>query len=492
VSGSINPLDYGVLVTGFSRMRLPEIRQAIIDTLQQKTELVFETRPDSITGQFIDVFAEREATVWELAEAVYHAMYPTSAYGVNLDYAVSFTGVKRLFASKSIAWVNYYGVEGTIIPIGTLLRSNNDNMNYLNQLPVTISKSAIGEVTVSIDTAVVGATYWIRIDAYTANYIVILGDTNLIVAQNLAADLQTGSDHIVTLTDNVINIQNVEGINFNFATSTNVTVVEFGTIAQVIAEDYGPADISANSITQIVTTQFGLDRVNNPTPGQAGRNTETDDELRLRYDRGVYRLGAATIDSIWANLQQNIIGLINVTVYENNDDFVDVDGRPPHCIEVVAYGGDAQDIANEIWRLKPAGIETFGNTEVTVTDSANYSHIMRFSRPELVYVWINVRVGLYNEEIFPPAGDNMIAQIISDTGNSFGVGKDVIVQRFHGPVYSQVSGIGSMVISCYATSDPDYTPQDTDYTLGNYPISVRQLSIFAVERVLVIVDVPSI
>ena len=64
MSDVIADLEYGMLPTGFSRMRLPEIRQAIINSLQTKTGLTFETRPNSITGQFIDVFAEREAVIW--------------------------------------------------------------------------------------------------------------------------------------------------------------------------------------------------------------------------------------------------------------------------------------------------------------------------------------------------------------------------------------------------------------------------------------------
>ena len=489
---SIDPLDYGVLPSGFARMRLPEIRQAIIDSLQSNTGLTFETRPDSITGQFIDVFAEREAAVWELAEFVYHAMYPISAFGVNLDHSVSFAGVRRLFASKSVAWVNFYGVEGTAIPVGTLVRSNLDAQNYLNEAQFIITKLAAGDVTVSINSAIVGQAYWIRIDNVTTSYTVVTGDTNVDVANHLYGSLIQDSSYITTQDANTIRVYNIEGFNFNFATSTNITIVQLGTMAKVTAEEFGVNEIPANSIDQIITTRTGLDSVNNTLPGQSGRNQETDDELRRRYTQGVYQFGAATIDSIQANLQQNILAINTVNVYENHTDFVDVEGRPPHCIEVVAYGGDSQDIADEIWRVKPAGIETYGATVVPVTDSAGYSHYMRFNRPQLVYVWLTVQVSLYNEESFPPTGDQMIQQIIVDTGNSFGIGKDIIVQRFYGPVYTQVSGISGMIVKVATTADPHIVPLDTDYQPGNYAISVRQLSSFAVDRVRVTVDVPPI
>lgn len=131
MSGSLNPLDYGVLPSGFSRMRMPEIRQAIINSLTQSLGIVLETRPDSITGQFIDVFAEREATMWELAEAVYFAMYPISATGINLDHSVSFAGVVRLFAEQSTSPCVCYGAEGTIIPAGSYIQNSVSQFVYV-------------------------------------------------------------------------------------------------------------------------------------------------------------------------------------------------------------------------------------------------------------------------------------------------------------------------------------------------------------------------
>src|SRR5580765_6469481 len=137
-------------------MRLPEIRQTIIDTLQTTTGLTFETRPDSITGQFINVFAEREATLWEIAETVYHAMYPISATGVNLDHSVSFAGVRRLFAQRSTVWCACYGIETTIITAGSIVRSSLTQDNFLLDADVTISRQNAIDSTVSVDSAVVG------------------------------------------------------------------------------------------------------------------------------------------------------------------------------------------------------------------------------------------------------------------------------------------------------------------------------------------------
>ena len=229
----------------------------------------------------------------------------------------------------------------------------------------------------------------------------------------------------------------------------------------------------------------GWDAVDNLVPGHLGRNLETDDELRLRYDSGVFQLGAATLESIKANLQQNIAGIIGLEVYENMEDVTDSEGRPPHSIEVIAYGGDPQDIANQIYLVKAAGIDTFGSLTVMVTGSSGYQHDINFNRPVPMYIWVEVDVTLYNEETFPDSGITQIQLIVTQTGNAFGIGKDVIPQRFFGPIYSSVPGISNLVIRVAKTTDPNVVPVLADYSEAIIPIGAREISEFDVTKVAV-------
>jgi uncharacterized phage protein gp47/JayE len=484
MSDLINPTAYGVLVTGFSRMRLPEIRQLIIDTLNTTLGITFETRPDSITGQFIDTFAEREAALWELAEAVYHAMYPISATGVNLDHAVSFAGVRRLFAQSSIAWCVCYGVETTTIPAGSIIRNSSTQDNFLLDADVTISRQSAIDVTVGINDAVVGNQYWIQINTITYSYTAVAGDTALLVAQNLSV-LLLSSGFTIELDANFIRIYGLESVPFAFQVSTNIQITVLGSPGNFTAEVFGPVDVTAGNLTQIVSTMNNWTGVNNIVPGQAGRNLETDDELRVRYDQGVFLLGAATLESIRANLLQNVPGILNCQVYENDGDVADSEGRPPHSIEVIAYGGDPQIIAEQIWLLKAAGIDTFGSITVDINDSIGVSHPINFNRPTPVYIWVDIQVSLYNEEVFPDNGVPLIQSIVAATGNSFGIGKDVIIQRLYGPIYAGVSGIGQMTITVAREDDASTVPAPGDYVATNIAISSRELSQFDVTHVSV-------
>jgi uncharacterized phage protein gp47/JayE len=485
VSDLVNPVTYGVLPTGFSRMRLPEIRQQIIDTLQQKTGVTFETRTDSITGQFIDTFSEREATLWELAEAVYHAMYPISATGINLDHAVSFAGVRRLFAERSTAWCVLYGTETTTISAGSIIRNNNTQDNFLLDTAVTISRQRTIDTTLAINDAIVGNQYWIQINTILYSYTCATGDAPIDIAAVLSTQL-LASGFTIVLDANQIQIYGIESIPFALQISTNIQILILGTPGNFTAENFGPIDVTAGNISTIVSTMTGWDSVNNIVDGHMGRNLETDDELRLRYNTGVFRLGAATLESIQASLLQNVSGILSCQVYENEDDIVDSEGRPPHSIEVIAYGGDPQDIANQIWLLKAAGIDTYGDVTVQVTDSIGVSHPINFNRPTPVYIWVDVQVTLYNEEIFPDNGVQLIQTTVTNTGNSFGIGKDVIVQRFYGPIYSAVSGIGKMDITVAREDDANTVPlYPADYSDVNISISSRELSTFDVTHVSV-------
>jgi hypothetical protein len=102
-----------------------------------------------------------------------------------------------------------------------------------------------------------------------------------------------------------------------------------------------------------------------------------------------------------------------------------------------------------------------------------------------VYIWVNVQVTLYDEEVFPDDGVALIQGIITQTGNSFGIGKDVIVQRLYGPIYVGVSGIGKMDITVVRENDPSTVPPAGNYASTNIAIASREISTFDVTHVAV-------
>jgi uncharacterized phage protein gp47/JayE len=382
-----------------------------------------------------------------------------------------------------------YGTQGVIIAAGAVVRSETSREDFVLQEDVTIDANAIGDISFSVDTAIPGNTYsisLIKADETTiiGSYVAVSGDTNVIIAGHIS-DRLVSANYTIENDANIIRAYRTDGLNFQTSHSVGILITQLGATGLFKAINYGYIEIPIGDITDIVTTQTGWDSVYNVAPGQSGRDVETDDQLRQRYATGVYILGAATLPSIQANLENNILGLINVTVYQNDTGQPDIDGRNPHSIEVVANGGDPQSIGEEIYRVKAAGIETYGDVHIDVSDSAGYNHVIKFNRPEPVYVWVSVQITKYSEETFPGNGDVLTKQIITDTGNNFGVGKDIIHQRFMGPMYSQMDGMSSVVISTAVMDDSVTIPAPGAYTTDNKPIAVRELSRFSIDRVTV-------
>ena len=104
-------MDYGVLPTGFIKMRLPEIRAAIITDLKQRLLAAglpadIQTRPDSVLGLLIDTFAEREAALWFQHTATRRWLQQFA--GSRLDVSRVSTHSHPKVAAKSITYIKYF------------------------------------------------------------------------------------------------------------------------------------------------------------------------------------------------------------------------------------------------------------------------------------------------------------------------------------------------------------------------------------------------
>jgi hypothetical protein len=112
----------------------------------------------------IAMFADREDTLWALAESVYLAMYPPSASGASLDNAVSFAGVGRLKAAKSTVYAAFYGTEGSLVAAGAQACLTDSQTLFDLEAPVTITAAAAVDATVAGIAVANATTYTIAIN----------------------------------------------------------------------------------------------------------------------------------------------------------------------------------------------------------------------------------------------------------------------------------------------------------------------------------------
>jgi len=158
-------------------------------------------------------------------------------------------------------------------------------------------------------------------------------------------------------------------------------------------------------------------------------------------------------------------------------------GRLAKSFEAVVEGGSDADVANKIWLTKPAGIQTFGNTSFTITDSQGEQQVINFSRPTSIYIWVTVALTLYPEETFPPNGQDLVASAINTYGNDLGIGVDVLLQRVLAQIFT-VPGIASGVMQIAATNGPGDSPL---YGTADIPIQENEIAVFDLSRITVTV-----
>lgn len=111
-------VTYGVTPEGFLRKTLEVIKLELEEDYRAKMGAGVNLQADTPYGQAIGIHSEREALVWELAEACYQARRPAYATGAAMDTLFALSGVRRLASTRSSVVLLCGGTQGTLIPAG--------------------------------------------------------------------------------------------------------------------------------------------------------------------------------------------------------------------------------------------------------------------------------------------------------------------------------------------------------------------------------------
>ncbi len=131
---------YGLTPQGFVIKTLDEIKQEMDAALRAVFGAQINTSAQSVFGQLIGIFAEREALLWELLADIYNAQYPATAEDISLDLAAALTGHVRLPARAGIIEdVQLSGTVGTVVPAGVVFSvADNPDARFKTEQQVTI------------------------------------------------------------------------------------------------------------------------------------------------------------------------------------------------------------------------------------------------------------------------------------------------------------------------------------------------------------------
>ena len=131
-------VTYGLTAAGFvtkpQSQIISEIESSLQDTFGQNINL----GPESNFGQLVGIFSEREALIWQLAEAVYASENPNFAEGTSVDNILALNNLKRLLATATrtnpspvtnTQGITLYGIvlrgtPGTVIPSGSIAQTS--------------------------------------------------------------------------------------------------------------------------------------------------------------------------------------------------------------------------------------------------------------------------------------------------------------------------------------------------------------------------------
>jgi hypothetical protein len=256
----------------------------------------------------------------------------------------------------------------------------------------------------------------------------------------------------------------------------------------------------SETLTVITTPVAGLSTALNLLDAAPGINFETDTEFRLRRLQELAANGLAALDAIQGGLVdlEDSTGaplLTAASVFENVTDSTDGNGLPPHSIQALVLYPNAPvtatdfAVATEILKAKPAGIQTYGAQEVSVTDASGQEHAIYFDYPTGQWIWVQVTVVPSDTGY---AGDAAVQQAIVNFANGlippfpgYGVGSVVYVGALYGPVLAVPGVVTISSLTICQTNVGAGAPSGGSYNAFNEAMTRTQIPLFDTSRIFV-------
>lgn len=444
--------DFGLTDTGFIPKTLENLKGEFEEDFRSNFGAAVNVEPESVNGQLIGIFSERLAELWEGLLDVYASMDPDQATGTAQDALMALTGTMRLGARNSTATVYAVGDAGTSLLAGRIF-----------------SIPGLGTRFDSLATvALVAAPAWTGSHAYALGDVVAnAGRVFYATAAGTSAASGGPSGSGTAIVDGTVTWRSL-GAGAAYAA------------VPVRAEATGPKPAYAWTLTTVETAVAGLNAVTNPLDAVLGSDVETWAAARVRRELELQSSGLAAADAIRASvltaLEAAAVDAPAVAVFLNDGDTTDVDGHPPHSVEVVVRGGTDVLVRASVFASVAGGIQAVGTNTGTVVDAEGGSHAVAFSRPTEKPVYLDLVVA--TDSNFPADGINLIKQTLADWGNAnLNMGDDVIQSRLYAPVFT-ISGVTDVTtLAVGLTAWP--TLED------NLAMGLRELAEFDTSRVRV-------
>lgn len=263
--------------------------------------------------------------------------------------------------------------------------------------------------------------------------------------------------------------------------SFDITVAGTGAPVTVLAQfealNSGPIEFPTGQLTVRAVPVAGWSAVTNPSEAILGADIESYEDLRLRRESELAASGSSTLPGIIAALSRlRASGVTSVAVFANDTDTVDANGVNPRTFEAIVEGGTDAVIAKTIFDNKDPGDATQGSTSVVVKAPDGFEHLIRFTRPTQLPMYLAISVQVTSAF---PGIDTFKAALETWAGSFFRSGDDVATARINAAAF-MVPGVWNVPAVAVGTVNPPTTT-------GVFVITPRQRARFAVSRMLVTV-----
>ena len=448
-----------VTSTGLNRKTLQELRLEFENKFKQVFGVAFETAVDSPNGLLVSQLALSYNDLWELAQEIYSSLDPNQAVGAALDARAAFNGVSRKPALPcTVDAVLYTSGDSATIPAGSLAKRQRGNLNFSLDETVTISRASCDELLIVDNGSSKNTEYVFH---FTFGDVTLNNSTS---ASNIAvlatAIHNAGGYSEITTRGIVVRSMDDSPVGITGAMPSDF-IIQSGANGKFTAVETGYQTCEIGELDAIAVAVGGWSAVYNYVAGDPGEDLETDESLRVRRAAAArVRKSRATDPAIEAALL-DVRGVSSALVKSNRGFATDSEGIPGKAFTSLVVGGNDNEIAQCIYENQPAGIQSYGNTSVNITDSHGIEQQISFSRPTPVYLWVKVTYSLYSEEEF--TGEQSIKDALVEWAEKeYTLGKDIISTRINQGLYD-VPGIGVATCAVAVTDSPDSAPSSASY-----------------------------
>lgn len=409
---------------GYKLPLLSDIRRDIAEAIRSKfPELLLE--PESVEGHITDVVAER---IWRLEQKLQSlfALTPATAKGIGLDHFAVLKTLTRIEAQPATVFVTLVGPDSTLVTQGLKVK---DIRGFEYQLSddVLLDQTCDNLFVIRFSSIPSAGTITVNVNgtATSLSWNQPLTDHPLI--SDVEGDFVRGFKCTVSETLDSVSVTRSATYNSTPTAQILESDLFFKNTISSVAIEFGAYSSAPYTVNSGVNLPGVIEYVYNSDFSVGGSDRETDEEF---YNRFISNTGA--IGGSIQGIINNLIFLANegriddlVTQVKVREHYGTGPEGAPNPLEVYVEGGTTieQKIA-EIIRLYlvSAGITLLGDLEFTVVDSEGVAHESRFSRPELVDVYVNIELEV--DSSYP--GDEEVKKAIFEWGSKLRIGQDVI------------------------------------------------------------------